>query len=105
VTAPKKKQNKRRKAMLENRKPLDSFLVWVRVLDQFWDQYYLGNPFHVSMKIWNVLEKSVDSVSHKKWSYFDFLYVCGAEEARVKTQKDIIAECLSRGLFLMWCKK
>jgi hypothetical protein len=27
VTAPKKKQNKRRKAMLENRKPLDSFLV------------------------------------------------------------------------------
>ena len=35
VTVAKKKRNKRSKAMLENRKPLDSFLVRIRVLDPF----------------------------------------------------------------------
>ena len=76
VTVAKKKVNKKSKAMLENREPLDSFLVLVRVLDEC----YLGNPFIVSRKICNVLEESVESVRVTR-SGLIFVYVCGAEEA------------------------
>ena len=53
-----KKGNKKCTVVVETRKPLDSFLVGVRVLDQC----YLGNLFNVSRKIWNVLKESVKSV-------------------------------------------
>ena len=54
-TVAKRKGNKRSKAVVENRKPLDPFLVGVRFLYQC----YLGNPLNISRNIWNVLEESV----------------------------------------------
>ena len=79
--------------MLENRKPLDSFLVGVRVLDQ----YYLENLFNVPRKIWNVLEESVDLVILTRTGLIFCVNVLERKKGVLKTEKDIGVECFLHG--------